>query len=181
MVPSAIGPPAGVPVVVMLTPNSDDPINCDIWQSSFARHAANFQALGAYALPAPWSTSPHAIESSFIYVANLTWGYHLVTNRWNTWLRAWPKSVRLINSTRLLAWNTQKTYLKDLEAACVPVIPTIYVNHIDESTLTEAAAYFGVADLVIKPQVSASSHNIMRVLVGSNDFTASPSKQRRIL
>jgi biotin carboxylase len=57
-----------------------------------------------------------------------------------------------------------------LEEAGVPVIPTIYVDHVDEATLENAAAHFGVADLVVKPQVSASSHNIMRVLVGSDDF-----------
>jgi hypothetical protein len=74
-------------------------------------------------------------------------------------------------------WNTRKTYLNDLEEAGVPVIPTIYVDHVDEATLENAAAHFGVADLVVKPQVSASSHNIMRVLVGSDDYTSAPSKE----
>jgi hypothetical protein len=171
VVPRPIVPPAGVPVIIILTPNPDESINANSWQPSFNQHAANFKKLGVQVEAAPWLTSPLSSDSSSsIYVANLTWGYHLKPVEWNTWLSKWPTNVRLINSPKLLEWNTRKTYLNDLEEAGVPVIPTIYVDHVDEATLENAAAHFGVADLVVKPQVSASSHNIMRVLVGSDDF-----------
>ncbi|CAF0876284.1 unnamed protein product [Rotaria sordida] len=108
--------------------------------------------LGAHAIATPWSTTPLALDSSWSsirYVANLAWGYHTVVDRWEAWLHAWPKD------------------------AGIPIVPTLYVDWIDEKTLIDAAAHFATADLIIKPQVAASSFNILRVLVGSSDFTSS--------
>ncbi|CAF0975544.1 unnamed protein product [Rotaria sordida] len=133
--------------------------------------------LGAHAIATPWSTAPLVLDSSWSsirYVANLAWGYHTVVDRWEAWLHAWPKGVILINPPSVLLWNTRKTYLKELEKAGIPIVPTLYVDRIDEKTLIDAAAHFATADLIIKPQVAASSFNILRILVGSSDFTSSP-------
>jgi hypothetical protein len=171
-----------VPVVIILTPAPDDLNNADSWQDSFEQLATNFRAIGAHILAVPWSTSPGSEHSSsFIYVANLAWGYDRALHRWNAWLRAWPDNIRLINSVNLLMWNTCKTYLKDLQTAGIPVISTLYVERVDEMTLNNAAAHFGVTDLIIKPQMSASSRNIMRVLVGSDDFASAPSGETHTL
>jgi hypothetical protein len=164
-------------MVIILTPALDDSANADSWQTSYNQYADNFRKLGAHVESEPWPTSPSSSDSSSsIYVAVLTWGYHLNRDQWDEWLDNWPPNVRLINSPKLLTWNTSKTYLEDLKRAGLPTIPTIYVPRVDETILDDAAKYFGVADLIIKPQVSASSHNMKRVLVGSNDFTSAPSK-----
>jgi hypothetical protein len=166
------------PVVVILTPEVNDPMFTDIWKFSFDMLASKFEVLGVRAIAAPWQTTPVSSDSShsFIYIANLAWGYHLFTDQWNAWLCNWPKEVRLINSPSLMLWNTRKTYLQDLEKAGISVIPTVYVEHIDEKTLVDAAAHFRTSDLIVKPQVSACSFNIVRVLVDSTDFTSAPSK-----
>ena len=82
---------------------------------------------------------------------------------------------RLVDSDSLLLWNSRKTYLKDLEAAGIPIIPTDFVDQVDESTLIEAAKRFSTNDLIVKPQVSAGSFSTLRVLVGRNDFDLAPS------
>ncbi|UJR13117.1 hypothetical protein I4U23_000141 [Adineta vaga] len=158
------------PTIIFLTPNPDD----SEWQSSFHRHEANFQSLNINVLSIPWYESPLSIQSSHIYLVNLVWNYHLQTNRWLTWLQSWPETLRLINSVKLLLWNTKKTYLKDLEMKGIPIIPTIFVDHIDETKLIEATGYFNTFDLIIKPQISASSDNIIRVLIGNDDFVSKP-------
>ncbi|CAF0975562.1 unnamed protein product [Rotaria sordida] len=133
--------------------------------------------LGAHTIATPWFTAPLAFDSSWAsirYIVNLAWGYHTVPDRWEAWLRAWPKDMILINSPSLLLWNTRKTYLKELEKAGIPIVPTLYVEEIDEKTLVDAAAHFATADLIVKPQISACSFNTLHVLVGSLDFASSP-------
>ncbi len=64
------------------------------------------------------------------------WGsYDLVVIR-STWdyaprrddFAAWAASVpRLANPADVVAWNTDKTYLRELAAAGVPVVPTAWL------------------------------------------------------
>jgi hypothetical protein len=173
---------AGTPVVVILTPELNDPMFAEFWQFSFDKLASKFELFGVRVIAAPWMTTPLSSDSlhSFIYIANLAWGYHRLTDQWDAWLRAWPKEAKLINSPSLLSWNTRKTYLQDIQKAGIPIIPTLYVEHIDEKTLIDAAAHFATSDLIVKPQISACSFNIVRVLVDNTDFASAPSKEIQI-
>ncbi|CAF2079241.1 unnamed protein product [Rotaria magnacalcarata] len=176
IIQSLILPKTDIPIVVILTPELNDTYSGDYWRSSFDHLAAKFHMLGAHAISLPWPEAPLTLNSSasIRYVANLVWGYHTIADRWVTWLHAWPKDIILINYPSLLLWNTRKTYLKELEKANIPAIPTLYVEQIDEKILNDAAAHFSSSDLIVKPQVSASGFNMLRVLVGSSDFAASP-------
>ena len=81
----------------------------------------------------------------------------------------------MVNSAALLTWNTRKTYLAELAAAKVPVIPTVFVDRglITPQMLVDAAAQFGgVSELVVKPQVSASSDGTVRINVNSHPYQA---------
>lgn len=171
-----------IPTVVFLTSDPNDIEHANCWQNSFEELIPIFQTLGIRVLSAPWSTSPDPNNpSSFIYVANLVWGYHCVPDRWNAWLDAWPDNIRLINSKKLLKWNTDKIYLQDLEAHGVPIVPTLYTNDINETTLINAAAHFNVTELVVKPVISASSRNTFRISVGPDDLTSASSINEAIL
>ena len=163
--------------MVILTPETNDPMFADLWQFSFEKLAAKFEVLGVRAIATPWSTAPLPYNSSHspIYTVNLAWGYHRSTDQWMEWLRRWPKDIKLINSPSLLLWNTRKTYLQDIQAAGIPTIPTLYVEHVDEKTLIDAAKHFGTPDLIVKPQVSACSFNMIRVLVDNLDIISAPS------
>lgn len=178
IIPRSILSNSETPVVVILTPELDDPIFAEFWRFSFDTLASKFEQFGVRTIAAPWLTTPLSSDSSqsFIYIANLAWGYHRVTDKWDTWLRTWPKEIKLINSPSLLLWNTRKTYLQDIQKAGISIIPTLYVDYIDEKILIDAATHFSTSDLIVKPQVSACSFNIVRVLVGSTDFISAPSK-----
>ena len=114
------------PTIVILTPAADDPMFADFWQFNFNQLSCKFAEFGIRVIGAPWMTTPLASDQSrsFIYIANLAWGYHYQPDRWNAWHRDWPKDVSLINSPSLLLWNTQKTYLQHLQKAGVRTIPT---------------------------------------------------------
>ena len=69
---------------------------------------------------------------------------------------AWAGSVpRLRNAAELLRWNTDKAYLRDLERAGLPVVPTVW----DPAS---AAALPDAAEWVVKPSVSAGSRDTAR-------------------
>ena len=155
----------------MLTPDVDETELSEGCCDSLKQHAANFEALGVQFSILRWSRAPLPLSSTnTVYVANLAWGYHTKISQWNLWLQSWPKSVHLINDPELLAWNTSKAYLKDLQDAGIPILPTVFVDFIDESILIEASKNFGVSDIIVKPQVSASGDNTYRVLIDSDNI-----------
>jgi glutathione synthase/RimK-type ligase-like ATP-grasp enzyme len=69
---------------------------------------------------------------------------------------AWAASVpRLRNPVEVLRWNTDKTYLRDLERRGLPVVPTVW----DPATAGELA---NAGEWVVKPSISAGSRDTAR-------------------
>ncbi|SDT06168.1 RimK family alpha-L-glutamate ligase [Jiangella sp. DSM 45060] len=65
---------------------------------------------------------------------------------------AWAHSVpRLLNPAKVVEWNTDKVYLRELAAAGLPVVPTTWLTPGDAAELPDAGEY------VVKPSVSAGS------------------------
>jgi len=94
-------------------------------------------------------------SSAALVVVRSTWDY---TERCGQFL-GWAAAVdRLANPAGVLAWSADKTYLLDLAATGVPVVPTAVLAGDDLPDL-------GGADLVVKPSVGAGS-------VGAGRFPA---------
>jgi glutathione synthase/RimK-type ligase-like ATP-grasp enzyme len=69
---------------------------------------------------------------------------------------AWAETVpRLRNRVEVLRWNTDKVYLRDLERAGLPVVPTVW-DPAGAGELPDAAEW------VVKPSVSAGSRDTAR-------------------
>ena len=101
-------------------------------------------------------TAVHAWDA-----ADVDWaGYDLVVIRstWDYWDRhaeflAWTRSVpRLANPAEVIAWNTDKTYLRELEVAGIPVVPTTWLRPGDSFVLPATR-------FVVKPSVSAGARD----------------------
>lgn len=93
------------------------------------------------------------------------WNYHLRRDAFLGWCDRVAGATRLLNPPDVVRWNTDKRYLADLEAAGVPVVPTRFVAPDAEPlpAVDEAfAAFSDAADLVVKPTVSAGSHDTQR-------------------
>jgi glutathione synthase/RimK-type ligase-like ATP-grasp enzyme len=80
---------------------------------------------------------------------------------------AWANGVgeRLVNPPSVLAWNTDKRYLRELADAGLPVVPT---------TLVEPGEAFAApaGEYVVKPTVSAGSRDTARFDAGEDDRAA---------
>ena len=89
------------------------------------------------------------------------WDYHRRHQEFLEWSTRVSQHTTLLNSAEVVKWNTDKTYLAELAAADIPVIPTTFVrNHEDLAGITEQGML--EQDVVVKPTVSAGSNNTER-------------------
>lgn len=123
-------------------------------------YVAAFARVGIAVQPRVWSEAGGAPA-----LALLAWGYHLEPERWLALLDGWPADLPLFNPAPLLRWSTRKTYLSALEAAGVPTVPT-WCCDADPPTIMAAFDALGAEELVVKPQIAASSHGIIRLKRG---------------
>ncbi len=61
-------PKSGTSVVVILTPELDDPMFADFWKFSFDILASKFEVFGVRTIAAPWQTTPLSSDSSHSFV-----------------------------------------------------------------------------------------------------------------
>lgn len=121
-----------------------------------------FAARGVELVARPWTDGPGDGAAA---LALLAWGYHLDVARWQAVLENWPAERLLFNSPDLLAWNTRKTYLRELDAVGIPIVPSVF-GPADADTVAAAFAHFDCDQLVAKPQVSGGSHLTQRLRTG---------------
>lgn len=114
--------------------------------------APALRALGIDTTIAVWDDPSVDWRSYDLVVVRSTWDY---VPRLAEYL-AWADSVpRLANSAAVLRWNTDKRYLRDLQAAGVPIIPTTFV--------APGQAYDPPAgEVVIKPSLSVAAMDTER-------------------
>lgn len=109
--------------------------------------------------PRPWTQRPGTADAT---LALFAWGYHTHVAAWEAMLDAWPADALLLNPPALLRWNTRKTYLAELEAAGIAIVPSLFCDA-DEASVAAAFDHFGVDTLVVKPQISAGSYQTSRI------------------
>jgi glutathione synthase/RimK-type ligase-like ATP-grasp enzyme len=105
-----------------------------------------------------WDDASVAWASFDLVVVRSTWDYVARRDAFVAWARSVP---RLANSARVVGWNTDKTYLRGLADAGVPVVPTAWVP--SGTTLAGVLAERGWHDVVVKPAISAGAANTLRV------------------
>jgi glutathione synthase/RimK-type ligase-like ATP-grasp enzyme len=71
--------------------------------------------------------------------------------------------VPLANPGALVRWNARKTYLRDLAARGVAVVPTRWGHGLSAAGLASLCAGFGDDGCVLKPTVSANAHDTFRL------------------
>lgn len=121
-------------------------------------------ARGMDATSAVWD-DPDVDWSAFdLVVVRSTWDYSSRRDDFVEWADAVPS---LLNSADVLRWNTDKAYLKELEAAGIAVIPTLWLD--PARALSSQAIHTRLpaqGDFVIKPTVSAGAKDTGRYQSG---------------
>ena len=107
--------------------------------------------------PVGWD-DPGAVWAAWdLVLVRSTWDYTARRAAFLDWAAGVP---RLANPAEVLAWNTDKTYLRDLAAAGVPVVETQWV--------TDGAWERPAGEYVVKPSVGAGSRGAARYRAGED-------------
>jgi glutathione synthase/RimK-type ligase-like ATP-grasp enzyme len=112
------------------------------------------EAAGASAVPAVWSDPEVSWARSDVVVIRSTWDYHRRVDEFLRWVDTVAGSTRLLNDARTVRWNSHKTYLRDLEADGVPIVPTVWLT--EGSSVQKVLRQSGWKRAVLKPEVGAS-------------------------
>lgn len=115
----------------------------------------------------PW-TQPHVDWNDFEAVVIRTpWDYHQRLTEFLEVIDTIEKSsARLINSGEVVRWNIDKSYLKDLERAGLPIVPTLWVNDLQWQDIDRALDRFEVDEIVLKPTIGAGARDTFRIKRG---------------
>ncbi|HET7120167.1 MAG TPA: hypothetical protein VFI17_02810 [Solirubrobacterales bacterium] len=92
-----------------------------------------------------------------------TWDYHEKHERFLDWTHEVAAATRLWNPPELVAWNSDKRYLRELEQAGVPIVPTAWLGPGEEDDLGALLEARGWEEVVVKPVVDLGARNLKRV------------------
>lgn len=118
-------------------------------------------ALEAHGVSARWAVwdDPAVDWSAGVVVLRSTWDYAARRTEFLRWLNALP---RVENPAEIVAWSTDKTYLRDVAEAGVPVVDTVFAE-------PGEATKFPAVEFVVKPSVGAGSRGVGRFAPGDHD------------
>ncbi len=122
---------------------------------------AAFEAIGMKAEIVPWGAGPQWAGYDAVLIRG-TWDYVFERTAFLDWAVGVSASTRLANSVQVLEWNTDKRYLRDLQAAGVATVPTIWVER------GEDVPHLEWDDFVVKPSVSGGARLAARYRRGDD-------------
>lgn len=96
-------------------------------------------------------------------IVGTTWDYWDHHAHFLQTLKKIEKTTRLFNSAALVQWNSHKGYLRELEQKGARLIPTLWIDEVNEKRATDAFAQLGSDDLVFKRQVGAGADGQYRL------------------
>jgi glutathione synthase/RimK-type ligase-like ATP-grasp enzyme len=120
--------------------------------------------LGIDAAPSVWTDEDVDWGSFAAVVIRETWDYSDDREAFLSWADRVAAVTTLLNPADVVAWNTDKVYLRELEQAGVPVVPTRFLEPGDDAAAWLPDGAF--ADVVVKPAVSCGSRDTVRYHTG---------------
>ena len=119
---------------------------------------------GIDARPSVW-TDPSVDWSSFdAIVVRSPWDYFMRASEWADWLdRVEATAVPMFNPSKVVRWNSHKSYLQQLASAGVPVIDTVMTQGQAGADLPDLLAGAGWDDAIVKPAIDGGAMRLFRV------------------
>lgn len=128
--------------------------------------AAALRARGVEVRPGIWDDPLVDWCECDAVVIRSPWGYHQHIDAFRAWLDRLERSgVRTINPLATLRWNLHKWYLRELEQAGVPLVPTAFVERGARTSLASVLIERGWRDAVVKPAISAGASDTWRTVL----------------
>lgn len=120
----------------------------------------------------PWRRRNVDWRAFDVVVIRTTWDYQHHVDAFLDVLDAIERAgVLLLNPRELVSWNIRKTYLRDLDARGVRIVPTQWGNGLPPGTLRALAASVR-GEFVVKPTVGANALDAHRLPRDFDEGTA---------
>lgn len=102
-----------------------------------------------------WSETRYAIFRT-------TWDYAARFDEFSAWLDKARRQTELINPPKLIYWNIDKFYLRDMIEKGINVPGTSFIEKGADQTLEEILAGYDWKEVILKPSVSCSARHTYR-------------------
>lgn len=109
-----------------------------------------------------WDDPDAPFERADLVIVRSTWNYFERVDEFVAWAERVGRATRLVNDAATIRWNAVKTYLLDLAARGVPIVPTEIARRGTACDLPALVAARGWERFVVKPLVSAGSFRTER-------------------
>ena len=156
--------------IAILTPTADDPAYKSHWPVVLERLSTALAMADVSAVPTAWTD--HVEDASNLtgyplVLGVLTWGYYERHADWLAATKLWGEAgVRIANPASVLGWNSDKSYLRRLETAGIPIPPTAWSDQVTQAEIDAAFNRFGTDTLVVKPTVSGGAWKTVKLSRG---------------
>jgi glutathione synthase/RimK-type ligase-like ATP-grasp enzyme len=121
------------------------------------------------AISVPWDENDVDWSDFDLCLIKSTWDYTRSHDQFLAWTRQVEAATTLRNPASLIAWNSNKTYLRELAERGVRTVPTVWVERGSAVDLQELLAEKGWDEAVVKPVVDLGAENLHRVRRGEPD------------
>jgi glutathione synthase/RimK-type ligase-like ATP-grasp enzyme len=125
---------------------------------------APLQKRGWETAPVSWRHTDIDWNTFEAVVIRSTWDYQNDPLKFISVLETIDRSAaRLENNIKLVKWNINKTYLKDLEQRGVAIVPTLWISHIRADRAKQYFDTLNAQEIIIKPVISANADDTFRL------------------
>jgi len=121
------------------------------------------EARGIRAQPVVWEDQYVDWARARLCVIRSVWDYAFRPAQFTAWAEHVAALTPLLNSLAVVRWNIAKTYLLDLEAKAVPIVPTVLLSAGVASDLRAVLEERGWRDVVLKPVIGCAGRLALQV------------------
>jgi len=129
-------------------------------------------ARGAEARSVVWNDAAADWGGFDLCLVRSTWDYHEKHSEFLAWARLVASQTALRNPAGLIAWNSEKTYLRELSRQGVRIVPTVWIGRNEEIDVEGLMTEREWEEAVIKPVVDLGAKNLHRVRAGTGEAQA---------
>lgn len=118
-----------------------------------------------------WRSTSADWDRFDVVLVRTTWDYHFFPEQFAKVIDEISASqARLENSAKLIKWNIDKTYLRELAEREIDIVPTMFIGkNADAADLSKWQSHLGSEKLILKPVISANSDNTFLLTETSSD------------
>ncbi len=126
-----------------------------------------------------WGREGRDLDGFDACLVRSTWDYHERHAEFLAWARGVEAAMPLWNDAETIAWNSDKRYLRELAAAGVRTVPTVWVERGERIDLEEVLQGEGWDEAVVKPVVDLGARNLQRARAGERSSALETVLQRQ--